>query len=262
MSSSTWSGAVGASQNCMRSSGSTAGVRSGAATTSLRRYQGASREIRPRGGYRPNSPASSSRRTRRRSLPVSLNGSSSTILIRSGVQADRSASRTWSRSSASSTCAPGCEHDRRHDPLAPLDVGDADHGGRLDGRVLEQHRLDLAGRQVLAAADDHVVEAAVDEEVALGVEPAAVAGVEPAVVGVPLDAEVLARHLLAAHPDLADARRRAPAALGIADRQLDAGSRRPTEPRRARTAGSSLAKAARWSSGPRTATVLDVSVRP
>ena len=41
--------------------------------------------------------------------------------------------------------------------------------------------LDLAGRQVLAAADDDVVESAVDEAEALGVEVARVSGGEPAV---------------------------------------------------------------------------------
>ena len=212
---------------------------------------------------RPNSSASSSRSTRRRSLPVSLNGSSSVSLIRSGVHADRSAPRTWSRSSASSTCGAGLQHDRRHHPLAPLDVGDADDGGRLDGRVLDEHGLDLAGREVLAAADDHVVEPPVHEQVALVVEAAAVAGVEPAVVGAAIDAEVLARHLLAAHPDLAELAVGHRVALGIADRELDARAA-PDRPSRGARAprGSSLAKAARWSSGPRTATVLDVSVRP
>ena len=44
-----------------------------------------------------------------------------------------------------------------------------------DGRVLEQHVLDLARRDVLAAAHDHVVDAALEEQVALLVEEAAVA---------------------------------------------------------------------------------------
>ena len=51
-----------------------------------------------------------------------------------------------------------------------------------DGRVLEQHLLDLAGVDVLAAADHHVLAAPDDVEVALGVHHAEVAGVHPAVV--------------------------------------------------------------------------------
>ena len=64
--------------------------------------------------------------------------------------------------------------------------------------------LDLGRADVLAAADDRVVGAALAEQVAVDVEPAAVAGVEPAVgVGLRLDVDVRAAHLVAADLDLA-----------------------------------------------------------
>ena len=133
------------------------------------------------------------------------------------------------------------------------------HGGVLDEDV-----LDLARRDVLGPADDHVVEASGEVQVALGVEPAAVAGGEPA--GVDRSAvapEVLAGDLLAPHPHLAlldPAGRTSPSASRTVTSRP--GSGRPTDPRRARTAGSSLAMAVRWSSGPSTLTVELVSVRP
>src|SRR5207302_6914372 len=49
------------------------------------------------------------------------------------------------------------EHDQRLDGLAPLLVGDADHGGLGDGGVLVEAVLDLDRRDVLAAGDDHVL---------------------------------------------------------------------------------------------------------
>ena len=88
--------------------------------------------------------------------------------------------------------------------------------------------LDLARRDVLAAADDDVVEAALDEEVPALVEPAAVAGREPAVVTIVGLAEVLARDLLAAHPDLAGLARRDLDRRRVADRHLD-GAERPAD---------------------------------
>src|SRR5262249_41277633 len=97
--------------------------------------------------------------------------------------------------------APG---GHRGDGLAPLLVGDADDRAVGDAGVLVQHVLDLAGREVLAAAHDHVVDAAGDEEVALFVEEAAVARREPAVgPEARAAALVLARDLLPPHPALA-----------------------------------------------------------
>src|SRR3546814_17170912 len=67
----------------------------------------------------------------------------------------------------------------------------------------DQDRLDLARGEVLATADYDVVEAAVHVEEAGVVEVAGVPCLEPAVGEAAVAAEVLAGHLLAAHPDLA-----------------------------------------------------------
>ena len=123
------------------------------------------------------------------------------------------------------TSAAGLEDDGGDDLLAPLGVGHADHGRLGDGRVGDEHVLDLAGREVLGAADDDVVEAALEEQVAVVVDVAAVVGREPAVVGEHRASEVLAGDLLAADEDLALLAGRARVPVGIADLQLDAGQR-------------------------------------
>src|SRR6185503_20075427 len=71
-------------------------------------------------------------------------------------------------------------HDRLHG-LAPFVVGDADHGGFRDVRVIADRALDLGGVDVLAAGDDHVLDADVDIEVAVLIHVAGIAGAEPAV---------------------------------------------------------------------------------
>ena len=78
---------------------------------------------------------------------------------------------------------PRPRHDDRRDGLAPVLVG-AGHDRRLEhvGVGLE-HRLDLRGRDVLAAADDRVGLAPGHPQPALVVEHAEVAGVQPAVAG-------------------------------------------------------------------------------
>ena len=60
-------------------------------------------------------------------------------------------------------------------------MGDAGDGGLLDLRVLHEHRLDVAGVDVVAAPDDHVLLATDDIQVAVLVEAGEVAGVEPTV---------------------------------------------------------------------------------
>src|SRR5690349_3787704 len=60
-------------------------------------------------------------------------------------------------------------------------VRDADDGGFGDGRVGVQDVLDLAGVDVVAAADDEVLLAVDDEHEAVLVDEAEVAGVQPAV---------------------------------------------------------------------------------
>jgi hypothetical protein len=111
-------------------------------------------------------------------------------------------------------CARKQHHDRHHQ-LAPLVVGDPDDGRVRHRRMVEEHRLDLPGREVLAAPHDHVVEPAVHEQEAVHIQATGVAGVEPAVLGRrrgPRRPEVLARDLVAPHPDLPHlARRERPA---------------------------------------------------
>ena len=89
-------------------------------------------------------------------------------------------SRQYSRSAASSSVAAGSAHDRGQHPLAPLLVGHADHAGLDDVGVLVEDRLDLLGRDVLAAADDLVAGPPAEEQVAVLVEVPEVAGVDPA----------------------------------------------------------------------------------
>ena len=69
----------------------------------------------------------------------------------------------------------------RHDLLAVLLVGDADHLHVGDFRVRVDELLDLLRVDVLAAADDHVLQPAGDAVVALGRPKREVAGVKPAV---------------------------------------------------------------------------------
>ena len=175
----------------------------------------------------PKAESSSSRRTRRRSLPVSLNGSSAQIWMRSGVRAERKCSLDVAAQLVFGGLRPRLEHHGRDHPLPPLDIRDADHGRRLDGGVLEEDVLDLARGQVLAAPDDHVVEPSLHEQVALRVDPPGVAGVEPPVVDGVGAAEVLAGDLVAAHPDLARLAVGHRPALGVTDRHLDPGQDAP-----------------------------------
>ncbi len=58
------------------------------------------------------------------------------------------------------------QHDARRDRLPPLRVRAAEHAGVGDGGVREQRRLDLGGRDVLAAGDDRVGLAADDLQAA------------------------------------------------------------------------------------------------
>ena len=100
--------------------------------------------------------------------------------------------------------------------------------------MLEENVLDLAGGEVLAAANDDVVEAALDVEVAVVVEVALVVGGEPAITWPTVFLSViLARHLFAADPDLAAgdaARTTSPSSPRTVISTV--GSGWPTEPRR------------------------------
>src|SRR3546814_1087271 len=86
----------------------------------------------------------------------------------------------------------------------------------------EQYILDLAGRNVLAAAHDHVVGATVEKQIAVGIEITAVLGREPA-VGIELTAEreILAGDLGSAHEDKARLFGAEPLAIVVADLEFD-----------------------------------------
>src|ERR1700741_4198946 len=71
--------------------------------------------------------------------------------------------------------------DEGGDHLAQSLVGQADDGDLTHRRVKRQTALDLDGRDVLAAADDHVVDAAGDEEIAILIDVSGVASEIPAV---------------------------------------------------------------------------------
>ena len=71
------------------------------------------------------------------------------------------------------------DHDGAH-LLAQCRIGDADHGAVGHGGVLEQRRLDLHRVDVLAAPDDHVLGPIDDVDEVVRIEPGDVAGVEPA----------------------------------------------------------------------------------
>ena len=71
------------------------------------------------------------------------------------------------------------QRDRRRDLFAPGRVRHAE-GDRLGNlRVREQHLVDLARRDLLAAAIDHLLQAAGQREIAVLVEHSLVAGPEP-----------------------------------------------------------------------------------
>ena len=74
-----------------------------------------------------------------------------------------------------------CRLDDRHDPFAPVGVGQPDDRRFVHLGPLGDHPFDLGGIHVEAAGDDHVREAADDREVSLRIERAEVAGAVPAV---------------------------------------------------------------------------------
>ena len=118
-------------------------------------------------------------------------------------------------------------HDRFH-RFAPLLVGHADHGDFGDVGMVADRALDLGGIDVLAAGDDHVLDAVVDVEIAVLVEIAGVSSAQPVVLvqrsGGGLRQVPVAGHVGAgARRDLADFARRQFVAVGIEDRELNAG---------------------------------------
>jgi len=113
--------------------------------------------------------------------------------------------------------------DHRDHALAPLGVGDADHGRLADAGVGEQHVLDLRRSDVLPAPDDRVVGAALDEQVAVRIEPAPVPGGEPAAGVQRARPAVLAGDLIAADEHQAGLPGPERRAVVPADLELDPG---------------------------------------
>ena len=100
------------------------------------------------------------------SLPVAVRASSVAELDALGALVAGEL-RAWPRRSTSSSVsvAAGRLDDERGHQLAPLLVGDADHGDLGDVGVLEDRVLDLDRRHVLAAGDDDVLLAVGDRDV-------------------------------------------------------------------------------------------------
>src|SRR5690606_31139225 len=69
--------------------------------------------------------------------------------------------------------------DDRLDLLSEDRIGDADHGGVLYLGMVQQGRLDLERRDVLAAASDDLLHPAAEIEIAVLVHAARIPGMEP-----------------------------------------------------------------------------------
>src|SRR6185312_9462425 len=75
----------------------------------------------------------------------------------------------------------GLYGDDRHADLAPLLVGNADHGSFGDRRELMQHALDFGWIDVLTARDVHVLPAVDDVVEPFLIDARGIAGVQPAI---------------------------------------------------------------------------------
>ena len=134
------------------------------------------------------------------------------------------------------------EHDRRRDLLTPRRMRHAE-ADRLGHRgVREQHLVNLARRDLLAAAIDHLLEPSGQRQIAVLVEESLVAGPEPAIderrgvgLGVVL---VPADHVGSLDDDLAPLAGRQVPALGVHDADAARPCRGPTEPGSAAAGGS------------------------
>src|SRR5579871_731441 len=113
------------------------------------------------------------------------------------------------------------------DRLSPLDRGHADYRCLLDRRMAHQDGFDLGGRDILAAADDHVVLAPGKENVTFLVDPSEVARRAPS-FGQPrivLAPRVALHDARSANEDFADLSVREQLAVVVAHRDLDVGQR-------------------------------------
>ena len=131
---------------------------------------------------------------------------------------------------SSSTNLPGATHHVRLHALAAVRVRHADDRARVDGRVLEEHLLDLGRVHVEARHDDEVLHAVDEEEVPVVVDHGDVARAQPTVGGerargclgiVPVTGE----HVRTLHPDLAGVADEDVVAVGVDEAHLHAGER-------------------------------------
>ena len=94
------------------------------------------------------------------SLPVAPLGISSMKMIFAGTLKSASRVAANSRSSRSAAAIALAEHHRRADLLAERAVGNGEGHHLRHGRVIHQHLVDLARRDLFAAAIDDLLEAA------------------------------------------------------------------------------------------------------
>ena len=121
--------------------------------------------------HQPPSSPSASGRSSRRTLPVDVRGSSSSRCRPLGRLAGDSRSRAQAPSSVGIR-RPDVGRDH---PLAPLLVGQPEHGALDHVGMGVEDRLHLGGVDVDAAGDDQVLAAAVEPDRAVVVHPAEVA---------------------------------------------------------------------------------------
>jgi hypothetical protein len=75
-------------------------------------------------------------------------------------------------------CVFGRDHGSADPPTQPL-VGDPDHRDIEDVKMVEDDRLDVGDRDILATADDDVVASATDRQPATLIDAGAISGADP-----------------------------------------------------------------------------------
>src|SRR5439155_19964545 len=120
----------------------------------------------------------------------------------------------------------GLEHDPGTNLLAEVRIGHAEHLHRLHLRMALQEVFDLAGKNVLATADQHVLRAADDVAPALRIDRRQVAAVHPTgrierLAGALGILPIAAHHEIPTRAQLAFDAYRNDAALRIDDLDLD-----------------------------------------
>src|ERR1700691_5763723 len=103
---------------------------------------------------------------------------------------------------------PGLDYDHRHHRLDPARMRHSDHRHLGDLRQLVDRLLDVAARDILTAAFDHVLLAVDDTDVTVGIDGGEIAGVEPIALegrfGAFIVVEITEHQMRRAMYDLAD----------------------------------------------------------